>query len=115
MFPLLGRCPPESGRPPEALEMLSRVGNAFFAPKKRFPELGTHFLCPKMVSRIGNAFFTLRKALPSRERTSGTCFLLFFGCQMGVVPYFLFNLLRPMSMRSMMKSRMVKPHNEEPP
>ncbi len=68
-----------------------------------------------MVSRIGNAFFTLRKALPSRERTFGTCFLLFFGCLMGVVPYFLFNLLRPMSMRSMMKSRMVKPHNEEPP
>ena len=47
MFPLFGRCPPESGRPPEALEMLSRLGNAFFAPKKRFPGLGTHFLCPK--------------------------------------------------------------------
>ena len=47
MFPLFGRCPPESGQPPEALEMLSRVGNAFFAPKKRFPGLGTHFLCQK--------------------------------------------------------------------
>lgn len=95
--------------------MLSRVGNTFFAPKNGFPSWELIFYAPKMVSRIGNAFFTLRKALPSRERTSGTCFLLFLGCQMGVVPYFLFNLLRPISMRSMMKSRMVKPHNEEPP
>ena len=115
MFPLLGRCPPESGRPPEALEMLSRVGNAFFAPKKRFPGLGTHFLCPKNGFPHWECIFYAQEGSPESGADLRNVFLLFFGCQMGVVPYFLFNLLRPMSMRSMMKSRMVKPHNEEPP
>lgn len=96
-------------------QMSSRVGTASRGSENALPGWELIFYAQKTVSRIGNTFFTLRKALPSRERTSGTCFLLFFGCQMGVVPYFLFNLLRPMSMRSMMKSRMVKPHNEEPP
>ena len=73
------------------------------------------FYPQKMASHAGNTFFTLWKGSPESGAGLRNVFSRSFCCQNAGVPYFLFSLLRPTSMRSMMKSRMVKPHNDEPP
>lgn len=106
--------PTRDGRP-GAWKCLPGSGTHFLHPKNAFPGWEMTFYPQKMVSHAGNAFFTLRKGSPGSGAGLRNVFFRSFCCPNAGVPYFLFSLLRPTSMRSMMKSRMVKPHNDEPP